>query len=444
MHICLKIYKSLNNMNNNTNIDTDSNDINVNLENNKEICNYVEQLKYEKKYKECLQIIEKLLLIKLNKFGKNSDEFVNTALKLCEICNLLALSLLESNRGNEGLIYLEKAEKTFHKFKEILVVCLNNLGCYYNSLNNTTKSLGYLDKALTICLEIKNKRVTAEIYLNLSTILNKLGEYNKAKDFCLNSIATFQEIIINDYELSFNDINCKPYYTNSLVNNKISSKQNKNNTNELYTNISNQIKDDDYIKKSKEEELFMLLNLLSIAYKNLGVQFDNLNDLNTALLYYEISYTIFNKIKLFPCYLNNYTIFSNIDSFSNNLSIDYTYKAELLRKLENKEFDNKSSKTNNLKDKTFYKIGKQGHNYYNEFLNSIKCVLNELSENLKNINIKNTTIKNCSNRITDIKEENTDNNSNINDLSKIKNINEYNEDSVFTQENQNIDDLKEV
>ena len=91
----------------------------------------IEQLKESNNLSECLILIEKNLLIKSEKYGKFSREFTKTAKELCEVCNLIALNLMENSNPEEGLKYLIKSEKLFQNYKDILTLCYNNIGCYY-------------------------------------------------------------------------------------------------------------------------------------------------------------------------------------------------------------------------------------------------------------------------------------------------------------------------
>lgn len=58
-------------------------------------------------------------------------QFYKTAKDLCDVCNLIALSFLDTNNKEEGLTYLMKAEKLFRNHKELLNIIYNNIGCYY-------------------------------------------------------------------------------------------------------------------------------------------------------------------------------------------------------------------------------------------------------------------------------------------------------------------------
>jgi hypothetical protein len=93
--------------------------------------NQIKKYKEEKNYSQCLLLIEKNILIKSEKHGRDSPEFLKTAKDLCELCNLIALSHLENNQDTEGLFYLLKAEKLFKNYKDLLSLCYNNIGCYY-------------------------------------------------------------------------------------------------------------------------------------------------------------------------------------------------------------------------------------------------------------------------------------------------------------------------
>jgi hypothetical protein len=87
--------------------------------------------KSEKNYTECLNLIEKSIIIKSQKYGKESPEFIKTARDLCEVCNLIALSHLKNNQKEEGLSYLLRTEKLFKFHRELLSLSYNNIGCYY-------------------------------------------------------------------------------------------------------------------------------------------------------------------------------------------------------------------------------------------------------------------------------------------------------------------------
>lgn len=283
----------------------------------------INELKKQMKLPECLTLIEKSLIIKSEKYGKKSPEFISSGKQLCEVCNLIAIGLAEKGKTKEGLSYLEKAEKLFSNYKEILNICLNNLGCYNIITEDYDKSISYLEKALKLAIELGNKKFAGETYLNISTVFNRLNKYQDAIEQCFNSIITIQELI---------------------------------------TDPSESISDEEYASS---------INILIIAYRNLAVLYDNSNDIHNALLYYKMSENIFEDFKKLPSamtILKDATIKTSI--------IDNNYKLSLFKNLK-KDIGN-LFKQNSL-------IGKEGKDYYSYFLDEIiRSLESSLENNLNN------------------------------------------------------------
>ena len=51
-----------------------------------------------------------MLSIKKNAFGDNSDEYLKTSDKICELCNLIAMIFLQKEKMDACLDFLKKAE----------------------------------------------------------------------------------------------------------------------------------------------------------------------------------------------------------------------------------------------------------------------------------------------------------------------------------------------
>lgn len=267
----------------------------------------ISELKKEMKLIECLSLIEKCLVLKSEKYGKKSIEFIYSGKQLCEVCNLIAIGLAEKSKIQEGLFYLLKAEKLFNNYKEILNICLNNLGCYHIIIEDYEKSLVYLEKALKLSVELGNKKFAGETYLNISTVFNKMSKYPTAIEQCFNSIIILQELI---------------------------------------TDPSETLNEEDYAST---------INILIISYRNLAVLYDNSNDIHNALLYYKLSEEMYEEFRILPA---SSTILK--DSSNKNSIIDNSYKLTLFRNLR--------KDTNNL-FKKYSLIGKEGKDYYVEYLN---------------------------------------------------------------------------
>ncbi len=49
----------------------------------------------ETKYKEALDVYQEVLELNKNAYGSQSDEYERISIKLCELCNLIAMILLQ-------------------------------------------------------------------------------------------------------------------------------------------------------------------------------------------------------------------------------------------------------------------------------------------------------------------------------------------------------------
>ena len=231
-------------------MDNSSNLNNNNISNTIEELDFlVKKLKDEKKYLECLNLIEKSIILKSEKYGKDSQEFYQTAKDLCEICNLVALSYLETDKKEDGLKYLLQAEKLFKNYKELLNLCYNNIGCYYRFLGKYSMSLQYLENAIEIAYELNDKKKAAETHLNTSTILTNTGKYKLATEQCLACIILIQEYI------------------------------------------------NDNFKQLKENDIKESLTILILAYQTLAFQHEIQHNCTQSLLYYQIADSLYIKHK---------------------------------------------------------------------------------------------------------------------------------------------------
>lgn len=285
----------------------------------------IDEAKKEKNLNLCMNLIEENLVNKNKFYGKKSPEFIKTAKQLCEVTNLLAIDLVENEKADEGLIFLEKAEKLFFNYKEVYNLCLNNLGCYYILTKNNEKSLYYFEKALILSIENGNKIYAAETYLNISTVYNKMNDYPNAVEMCLNCIITIQELLL----------------TETLEDEK-------------YTGV---------------------MNCLIISYRSLAVLYDNLNDTHNAVLYYKLSETLFSnfiKLQSSKNLLKNEKILPKI--------IESSYFKNLITSLLN-DVDS-VFKYNNI-------IGKEGKQFYIKFLNETLNKLKQENNDESNENNEN-------------------------------------------------------
>ena len=106
------------------------------------------------------------------------------------------------NKANKLGIILWKNRKQFQHDIEIVKtianlrsLTLNNLGCYFKSSENYEKALGYLNKAISI-----EKKSGVEDYeiattlVNVSAVLSKLGNHEKALEYSLESVFILEKL----------------------------------------------------------------------------------------------------------------------------------------------------------------------------------------------------------------------------------------------------------
>lgn len=259
------------------------------MNNEKSEFSKIKSLKLEGKFQEALTLLEEYMIFISKQYGKNSKKFLSSTKELCEITNLLSISLYEQGESQLGLTYLLKSEDIFKNHKEVYATSLSNIGCYYILLEEYDKSLSYLYKCLNICSFNGYKNIAREVYLNISTVYSKLNLYEKSIEQCMNCITLVQEDIIN--------------------------KTNKG----KFTKLEE--KDEEL---SYEEKIYNDYNLLILAYRNLAVQYDNLNKLSKALLYYEISNSLLNEASKIPG-LEEY-FQSNLLIKGNEINEEYKYQ----------------------------------------------------------------------------------------------------------------------
>ena len=75
-----------------------------------------------------------------------------------------------------------------------LMDCYFLMGATYNQLNDTIKSDDYINRSLTLAQELRNNEAIARIYNSRGIeIINRKGEYDKAREIFLNGLKLLQE-----------------------------------------------------------------------------------------------------------------------------------------------------------------------------------------------------------------------------------------------------------
>ena len=108
------------------------------------------QLQKQGKYGESLDTLEEAFNLKINAYGENSEEVIKTSEKLCELCNLIAMVCLTRERFDACFEFLKKAKVLCENSINFKAVTYNNMACYYRRTGKIRTALDYLNKALSI------------------------------------------------------------------------------------------------------------------------------------------------------------------------------------------------------------------------------------------------------------------------------------------------------
>lgn len=108
--------------------------------------------------------------------------------------NELGLQYLNSNLShsimclNEALLLARCQAKSSSKYK-LLAMTYNNLGCYYNAVNQVPRALSFFEKSSKLGnLKGSDAKSTAYAHLNIAAILSKQKSHEKALRHALKSI----------------------------------------------------------------------------------------------------------------------------------------------------------------------------------------------------------------------------------------------------------------
>ena len=157
-------------------------------------------LEYQKeaKYKEALDVYEELLDINRNMYGLHSQEYEKTSVRLCELCNLIAMILLNKEKFDVSLLFLKKAESYSLKLPKQTAVTYNNYACHYRKTGKHRTALMYLQGALELEWKSDKCDTLADTYLNLCAVLSQLGRHSEALENVLYSVTLLQEELLGE------------------------------------------------------------------------------------------------------------------------------------------------------------------------------------------------------------------------------------------------------
>lgn len=181
-----------------------------------------------------------------------------------------------------------------------LAICLKSLGNVYLNIGEYDKSFSYLNKGLEFSEKGKNKKITADINANLGNYFLQTNQYDDAKRKFEYALSIYNEI--DDKKGAAGILSNLGIYESFLGNDSLAKHFFKK-------SIDNCIQIDD--KKG-----------ISNGYNNLGVIYANKSDYDSAIICYEITYSIDKEAG------------DDISASLNNLGNAYYFKGDFYKALE--------------------------------------------------------------------------------------------------------------
>ena len=120
---------------------------------------------------------------KYNRPNHLTSKFKQTAEKLCELCNLIAMIFLQKDKYDACLEFLKKGEILSQKSKTFKALTYNNLACFYRRTGKLRIALKYLEKALAIEVAPYGPRVNAWPVFQKQDFVRRLQRRFRLGDF---------------------------------------------------------------------------------------------------------------------------------------------------------------------------------------------------------------------------------------------------------------------
>lgn len=152
------------------------------------------------RFLEAMSSMETSLVLRRRTYGAHSDEVIECCKSLGEMCNLLAMSYLQSDNFGDAETLLRKAEILSQYDLTQKANTYSNYGCYFRRRGSLLQAVEYLEKAIQIESELQCKgneiEKAADSYLNLCAVLSQLGRHSVALEHA--------QVRFHDFMLHFN------------------------------------------------------------------------------------------------------------------------------------------------------------------------------------------------------------------------------------------------
>ncbi|KAL4433481.1 hypothetical protein ABPG74_002878 [Tetrahymena malaccensis] len=229
-----------------------SNNMNQEKERIKELEKKADELQQQQKLGDTLNVLEEVLNMKREVYGEDSEQYQKTSEKLCEICNIIAMICLNKDKNDSCYDFLKKAEILCQGSALYKAITYNNMAQYCKKTNKIKAGIIYLQKAQEIQLKQGNPVLLADTHLNLCALLSNVDRHNEALEHILIAVVLLQD-----------------EYNSYLLKKVQANKQNQEG------------------QESAQEVSDDLFTKLSIAYHNMGVEFEFLKRYEESLQTYE-------------------------------------------------------------------------------------------------------------------------------------------------------------
>ncbi|TNV83578.1 hypothetical protein FGO68_gene3926 [Halteria grandinella] len=218
--------------------------------------------------------------------GLTSAQYQMPVQEIIVTCNKLAMTALAGENYKECYTFLKRSEAilddtkqkmllsagsrglNYEQMTKLYSLTMNNMGCYYKKIQRPNVALKYMMKALNSDLELQRQSnrsmvsTIASTKLNICAILSLLGKHQEALGYVKSAIYDYQDL------LERKQAQMMQQHPGSEEQEKTEGAQPPVNS------------DDDEIN------YFSLLQSLSIAYFNEGVEHEHLKDYHSALSSY--------------------------------------------------------------------------------------------------------------------------------------------------------------
>ncbi|OQR88937.1 hypothetical protein THRCLA_10013 [Thraustotheca clavata] len=156
------------------------------------------QLQIQGNYVAALECMERGLVLRRHFFGLQSTEVREACKGVSELCNLLSMTFLQQENYTVTIELLKKAEILTEHLPQERATTLNNMACYYRRIGKLHGALSCLKRALEIELRINKISATADTHLNLCAVYSTMGKHPSAIEHAQAALIVLHEELFSE------------------------------------------------------------------------------------------------------------------------------------------------------------------------------------------------------------------------------------------------------